>query len=174
MRICVVTFPGSNCDESLAPGGGDPRGVDRSALDSRWGATSGVMGPACNFGCAKASLRASAEGSYRRVHTSAEAMSSLLEGIEALSGARRALETRFVSANVAPYNDNEGRAIMPTPTFETFGIVDDEDRTGTMASRDLEAGIVWLEMRDMGHLAVSTLTERWSQGLQRALSAPGA
>ncbi|MDB4968434.1 MAG: Phosphoribosylformylglycinamidine synthase, synthetase subunit [Myxococcales bacterium] len=52
-----------------------------------------------------------------------EVMWQLVEAVRGLGDACRALETPVVSGNVSLYNETEGRAIKPTPTIGTVGLM---------------------------------------------------
>ena len=57
-----------------------------------------------------------------------EIMWQLVESIEGIADACRALDVPITGGNVSLYNETDGKAIYPTPTIGIVGLIDDADR----------------------------------------------
>jgi phosphoribosylformylglycinamidine synthase subunit PurL len=78
-----------------------------------------------------------------------EVMWQFAEAIRGISDACRALETPVVSGNVSFYNENEKRAILPTPTVGMVGILEDETTAVGLHFREAGDDVILLgETRD--------------------------
>jgi phosphoribosylformylglycinamidine synthase len=62
-----------------------------------------------------------------------EIMGQIVGAIEGIAQACRALDFPVVSGNVSLYNENSGRAILPTPTIGGVGLLDDFTRSASLA-----------------------------------------
>jgi phosphoribosylformylglycinamidine synthase len=62
-----------------------------------------------------------------------EIMGQLAGAIEGMAEAARALDFPVVSGNVSLYNETEGRAILPTPVIGGVGLLEDAERSVTLA-----------------------------------------
>jgi len=65
-----------------------------------------------------------------------EIMGQLVGCIRGIGEAARALDFPIVSGNVSLYNENNGRAILPTPTIGGVGVLDDFQKSMTLAFKD--------------------------------------
>jgi phosphoribosylformylglycinamidine synthase len=90
-------------------------------------------------------------------------MWSLVESIEGLSQVCSVLETPIVSGNVSLYNETERRPILPTPSVAMVGVVEDIERTATMAFKKSGDRVVLLGALDRMSLAGSELLS-WETG----------
>jgi phosphoribosylformylglycinamidine synthase II len=132
----VIRLP----DAELSPTNATRRGlgltVDMNgryvALDPRRGAQLGALEAARNLVCVGAEPRATTDCLNFGNPEKPEVMWTLVEAIEGLAEACRALEAPIVSGNVSLYNETEGRPIIPTPTLGMVGIVEDVDRVCAM------------------------------------------
>jgi phosphoribosylformylglycinamidine synthase len=61
-----------------------------------------------------------------------EIMGQIVEAIQGMGEACRALDFPVVSGNVSLYNETEGKAILPTPAIGAVGLIDDLDQIATM------------------------------------------
>jgi len=72
-----------------------------------------------------------------------EIMGQIVESIQGIGEACRALDFPIVSGNVSLYNETEGKAILPTPALGAVGLIDDLDTVTTIPfKRDGDAIIV--------------------------------
>ncbi|MBL92906.1 MAG: phosphoribosylformylglycinamidine synthase II [Myxococcales bacterium] len=55
-------------------------------------------------------------------------MWQMVEGIDGIADAGKALEVPVVSGNVSLYNETDGTAVLPTPTVATVGVHEDPDQ----------------------------------------------
>jgi phosphoribosylformylglycinamidine synthase len=55
----------------------------------------------------------------------------ILEAVEGIAEACRALEIPVTGGNVSFYNETEGQAILPTPVIGVVGLLEDGERVGT-------------------------------------------
>jgi phosphoribosylformylglycinamidine synthase II len=62
-----------------------------------------------------------------------EIMWQLVEAVEGLADACRALDIPITGGNVSLYNETDGRAIYPTPIIGVVGLIDDASRVVTRA-----------------------------------------
>ncbi|HZO46968.1 MAG TPA: AIR synthase related protein, partial [Xanthobacteraceae bacterium] len=62
-----------------------------------------------------------------------EIMGQLVGCIRGIGEACKALEFPVVSGNVSLYNETNGRAILPTPTIGAVGVLDDFEKSATIA-----------------------------------------
>jgi phosphoribosylformylglycinamidine synthase len=83
-----------------------------------------------------------------------EIMWQLVEAIEGIADACRALEIPITGGNVSLYNETDGRAIYPTPVIGVVGVMDDASKVLTRAFRGANDAIVLLG-EDRGELGGS-------------------
>ena len=62
-----------------------------------------------------------------------EIMAQLIESVAGIKDACIQLSTPVVSGNVSLYNETEGRAIKPCPVIGMVGVMDDWEKSGTIA-----------------------------------------
>ncbi len=124
----VVRLSGADLD----PDGDTVRGlaltVDMNSrwvqLDPRRGAMLGVLEAARNLACVGAEPRGLTDCLNFGNPERPEVMWTLVESIEGLAEACRALGVPVVSGNVSLYNETDGRSILPTPTVGMVGVVE--------------------------------------------------
>jgi phosphoribosylformylglycinamidine synthase len=128
-------------------------------LDPRRGTILGVLESARNLACVGAEPKALTDCLNFGNPEKPEVMWSLVESIEGLAEAARALDTPIVSGNVSLYNETEGRPILPTPTVGMVGIVEDVERSSAlgMGFRDDGDRIILLGDADRVSLGGSEL-----------------
>jgi phosphoribosylformylglycinamidine synthase len=83
-----------------------------------------------------------------------EIMWQLVEGIEGIADACRALGIPITGGNVSLYNETDGKAIYPTPIIGVVGLIDDAARVTTRAFRGAGNAVVLLG-EDRGELGGS-------------------
>jgi phosphoribosylformylglycinamidine synthase len=71
-------------------------------------------------------------------------MGQIVEAIQGMAEACRALDFPVVSGNVSLYNETEGKAILPTPAIGAVGLIEDLDLMATMAFKAPLQAIVML------------------------------
>ncbi len=71
-----------------------------------------------------------------------EIMGQLVGCIRGIGEACRALDFPVVSGNVSLYNETNGRAILPTPTIGAVGLLDDFQRSATLAFKAADEAIL--------------------------------
>ncbi len=82
-----------------------------------------------------------------------EIMGQLVGCIQGIAEACRDLDVPIVSGNVSLYNETDGRAILPTPTIGTVGLLETIEQIIRMAPAPDQALVLLGETR--GHLAQS-------------------
>ena len=87
-----------------------------------------------------------------------EIMGQLAAAIEGMAEACAALDFPVVSGNVSLYNETAGHAVRPTPTVGGVGLVEDVDRTATIALKQAGDTLVLIG-GDGGHLGRSVYLE---------------
>jgi phosphoribosylformylglycinamidine (FGAM) synthase-like enzyme len=83
-----------------------------------------------------------------------EIMWQLVEAIEGIAEACRALDIPITGGNVSLYNETDGRAIYPTPVIGVVGLIEDASRVLTRAFQG-EGDAVILFGEDRGELGGS-------------------
>jgi phosphoribosylformylglycinamidine synthase len=83
-----------------------------------------------------------------------EIMWQLVEAIEGIADACRALDVPITGGNVSLYNETDGRAIYPTPIIGVVGVLEDASRVVTRAFQGPGDAIVLLG-EDLGELGGS-------------------
>ena len=83
-----------------------------------------------------------------------EIMWQLVEAIEGIADACRALEVPITGGNVSLYNETDGRAIFPTPVIGVVGLMEDASRVLTRAFRGAGDAVILLG-EDRGELGGS-------------------
>ena len=83
-----------------------------------------------------------------------EIMWQLVEGIEGIAEACRALDVPITGGNVSLYNETDGRAIYPTPVIGVVGLLEDASRVLTRAFRGRGDAVILLGT-DLGELGGS-------------------
>jgi phosphoribosylformylglycinamidine synthase II len=120
-----------------------------------------------------------------------EIMGQLVGCIHGIGEACSALEFPVVSGNVSLYNETNGRAILPTPTIGGVGVLDDFEKSATIAFKAADQAILvigetkgWLgqsiylrdicEREEGAPPPVDLAAERRNGDFVRALIAEGA
>jgi phosphoribosylformylglycinamidine synthase len=83
-----------------------------------------------------------------------EIMWQLVEAVEGLAEACRALEIPITGGNVSLYNETDGRAIYPTPIIGVVGLIEDASRVLTRAFKGSGDAVLLLG-EDRGELGGS-------------------
>jgi phosphoribosylformylglycinamidine synthase II len=83
-----------------------------------------------------------------------EIMWQLVEAIEGIAEACRALDVPITGGNVSLYNETDGKAIYPTPIIGVVGLIDDASRVLTRAFRGSGDAVILLG-EDRGELGGS-------------------
>jgi phosphoribosylformylglycinamidine synthase len=83
-----------------------------------------------------------------------EIMWQLVEAIEGIAEACRALDVPITGGNVSLYNETDGRAIYPTPIIGVVGLVDDAARVQTRTFKGTGDAVILLG-EDRGELGGS-------------------
>jgi phosphoribosylformylglycinamidine synthase len=83
-----------------------------------------------------------------------EIMWQLVEAVEGLAEACRALDIPITGGNVSLYNETDGRAIYPTPIIGVVGLIDDASRVLTRAFQGSGDAVILLG-EDRGELGGS-------------------
>ena len=83
-----------------------------------------------------------------------EIMWQLVEAIEGIAEACRALDVPITGGNVSLYNETDGRAIYPTPVIGVVGLLEDASRVLTRAFRGAGDAVILLG-EDRGELGGS-------------------
>src|SRR5688500_3309368 len=83
-----------------------------------------------------------------------EIMWQLVEAIEGIAEACRALDIPITGGNVSLYNETDGRAIYPTPVIGVVGLLEDASRVLTRAFRGAGDAVILLG-EDRGELGGS-------------------
>ena len=83
-----------------------------------------------------------------------EIMWQLVEAVEGIADACRALDIPITGGNVSLYNETDGKAIYPTPIIGVVGLIDDASRVLTRAFRGSGDAVILLG-EDHGELGGS-------------------
>src|SRR4051812_21897773 len=83
-----------------------------------------------------------------------EIMWQLVEAVEGLADACRALDIPITGGNVSLYNETDGKAIYPTPVIGVVGLVEDASRVQTRAFKGAGDAVILLG-EDRGELGGS-------------------
>src|SRR4029077_7582151 len=70
-----------------------------------------------------------------------EIMGQFVDCVRGIGEACRALDFPVVSGNVSPYNETNGRAILPTPTIGGVGLLDQFSKSMTIAFKSEDEAI---------------------------------
>jgi len=73
-----------------------------------------------------------------------EIMGQIVEAVQGMGEACRALDFPVVSGNVSLYNETEGKAILPTPAIGAVGLIEDLDHMATIAFKAAGHSIILL------------------------------
>jgi phosphoribosylformylglycinamidine synthase len=73
-----------------------------------------------------------------------EIMGQIVEAVQGIGEACRALDFPVVSGNVSLYNETEGQAILPTPAIGAVGLIDDLDHMATIAFKAVGHSVILL------------------------------
>jgi phosphoribosylformylglycinamidine synthase II len=73
-----------------------------------------------------------------------EIMGQFVGCVQGIAAACKALEFPVVSGNVSLYNETNGRAILPTPTIGGVGLIDDFEKSASIAFKAADELIVLL------------------------------
>lgn len=159
VRASTVAGPGSAdaavvrlTDHRLRPTSNTRKGVAITldmngrwvSLDPRRGAALGVIEAARNLACVGAVPLAVTDCLNFGNPEKPSVMWTLVEAIEGLAEACKAMKTPVVSGNVSLYNETEGRPILPTPTIGMVGKVDDVGRVPGIAFQNEDDAIILL------------------------------
>src|SRR4051812_30266544 len=123
-------------------------------LDPRRGAMLAVAEAARNVACAGAVPIGATNCLNFGNPERPEIMWQLVEAIEGIAEACRALDIPITGGNVSLYNETDGRAIYPTPIIGVVGVMEDASRVLTRAFRTAGDAIVLLG-EDRGELGGS-------------------
>jgi len=111
------------------------------SLDPRRGAMLAVAESARNVACAGGTPIGATNNLNFGNPERPEIMWQLVEAIEGIAEACRALEIPVTGGNVSLYNETDGRAILPTPVLGVVGLIEDAstvvDRVFQARSRDV-------------------------------------
>ncbi len=113
-------------------------------LDPRRGAMLAVAEAARNVACAGATPIGATNCLNFGNPERPEIMWQLVEAIEGIAEACRALDVPITGGNVSLYNETNGDAIYPTPVLGVVGVLDDASRVVTRAFRGEGDDIVLL------------------------------
>jgi phosphoribosylformylglycinamidine synthase II len=113
-------------------------------LHPRRGAMLAVAEAARNVACAGATPIAATNCLNFGNPERPEIMWQLVEAIEGIAEACRALDVPITGGNVSLYNETNGEAIYPTPILGVVGVMDDASRVVARAFRDRDEDIVLL------------------------------
>jgi phosphoribosylformylglycinamidine synthase len=105
-------------------------------LDPRRGAMLAVAEAARNVACAGATPIGATNCLNFGNPERPDIMWQLVEAIEGIADACRALDVPITGGNVSLYNETNGEAIYPTPIIGVVGVIDDASRTIARAFRD--------------------------------------
>jgi phosphoribosylformylglycinamidine synthase len=114
----------------------------RCAGDPREGARRTVAGGALAVACAGAKAIGATDCLNYGNPERPDVMWELVEGVEGMSEACRALQVPIVSGNVSLYNETDGRSIHPTPTIGVVGLFEPSIRWTGLAPQAGDALIV--------------------------------
>jgi phosphoribosylformylglycinamidine synthase II len=113
-------------------------------LDPRRGAMLGLAEAARNVACAGATPIGATNCLNFGNPERPEIMWQLVEAIEGLADACRALDIPITGGNVSLYNETDGKAIYPTPTIGVVGVLDDASKVLARAFRSAGDQVVLL------------------------------
>jgi phosphoribosylformylglycinamidine synthase len=113
-------------------------------LDPRLGAMLAVAEAARNVACAGATPIGATNCLNFGNPERPEIMWQLVEAIEGIAEACRALDAPITGGNVSLYNETNGEAIYPTPILGVVGVLDDASKVVARAFRDQGEPIVLL------------------------------
>jgi phosphoribosylformylglycinamidine synthase II len=113
-------------------------------LDPRRGAMLAVAEAARNVACAGATPIAATNCLNFGNPERPEIMWQLVEAIEGIAEACRALDVPITGGNVSLYNETNGEAIYPTPILGVIGVMDDASRAVARVFRGQDEEIVLL------------------------------
>ncbi|HUR79276.1 MAG TPA: phosphoribosylformylglycinamidine synthase subunit PurL [Thermoanaerobaculia bacterium] len=113
-------------------------------LDPRRGAALAVAEAARNVACAGATPIGATNCLNFGNPERPEIMWQIVEGIEGIAEACRALDVPITGGNVSLYNETNGVAIYPTPILGVVGVIDDASRVLARAFRAGDDDIVLL------------------------------
>ena len=82
-------------------------------------------------------------------------MWQLVQAVNGIAEACRALDIPVTGGNVSLYNETDGRAIFPTPVLGVVGLIEDAERTLTRVFRAENSAIVLLGASEKGELGGS-------------------
>ena len=105
-------------------------------LDPRRGAMLAVAEAARNVACAGATPIGATNCLNFGNPERPEIMWQLVEAIEGIAEACRALDVPITGGNVSLYNETNGEAIYPTPIIGVVGVLDDASRVVARAFRE--------------------------------------
>jgi len=71
-----------------------------------------------------------------------EIMGQIVEAIQGMGEACKALDFPVVSGNVSLYNETNGTAILPTPAIGAVGLIDDVTKTASLPFKDAGDSII--------------------------------
>jgi phosphoribosylformylglycinamidine synthase len=113
-------------------------------LDPRRGAMLAVAEAARNVACAGATPIGATNCLNFGNPERPEIMWQLVEAIEGIAAACRALDVPITGGNVSLYNETNGEAIYPTPVLGVVGVIDDASKVVARAFRNEGEEIVLL------------------------------
>jgi phosphoribosylformylglycinamidine synthase subunit PurL len=123
-------------------------------LEPRLGAMLAVAEAARNVACAGATPIGATNNLNFGNPERPEIMWQLVEAIEGIAEACRALEIPITGGNVSLYNETDGRAIYPTPVLGVVGLVEDASKVIGRQFRAADLDVVLLG-EDRGELGAS-------------------
>jgi phosphoribosylformylglycinamidine synthase len=157
----VIRLPDRHMQPSAAEKRGIAMTVDMNSryvgLDPRRGAILGILEAARNLVATGARPMAVTDCLNFGNPEKPEVMWTLVESIQGLAEACAGLETPIVSGNVSLYNETERRPILPTPTVGMVGLVQDVEKTATIAFKRTGDRVVLLGALDAMSWAGSEL-----------------
>jgi phosphoribosylformylglycinamidine synthase len=150
MTAGVVRVKGTNRALALSTDGNGRYGY----LNPRRGAMLAVAEAARNVACAGAQPIGATNCLNFGNPERPDIMWQLVEAVEGIADACKALDIPITGGNVSLYNETDGRAIYPTPILGVVGLIDDVSRVVTRAFTRAGDAIVLLG-EDRGELGGS-------------------
>src|SRR6185369_10837966 len=101
-----------------------------------------------------------------------EIMGQIVEAIKGIGAACTALNYPVVSGNVSLYNETDGKPILPTPAIGGVGVIDDLDRTATIAFKKAGEYIILVGQKNAEGWLGQSLYQREIAGEEKGAPPP--